>query len=121
MCGWLAARSGQYLIPRCGNIATVEPVGRWWAAVPRERWPTEGSEARAAIEQNLRQPYGDRINEVVFIGRNMDQELVEKAFAQCQLQPAEIRRGMSSWCELPDQFPDWIPVEAQVEEVGEAL
>lgn len=119
---WLASRPDWAIsYSRCGNIATVEPVGRWWAAVPRERWPAEGSEARASIEESLRQPYGDRINEVVFIGCDMDRELVEKTFAQCQLQPAEIHTGMSSWRELPDQFPDWIPVEAQVEEVGEPL
>jgi G3E family GTPase len=119
---WLASRPEWAIsYSRCGNVASVEPVGRWWAAVPKERWPAEGSEARAVIEQNLRQPYGDRINEVVFIGRDMDRELVEKAFAECQLRPPELIGGMSSWRKLSDQFPEWTAVEASAEEVGELM
>ncbi|MBA4144032.1 MAG: GTP-binding protein [Nitrosospira sp.] len=117
---WLASRPEWAIsYSRCGNVATVEPVGRWWAAVPRERWPVKGSAQRASIEQNWRRPYGDRINEVVFIGRNMDQQLIEEAFAECQLKSSEIRRGMSYWRELSDQFPEWMPTEGPADDAVE--
>jgi G3E family GTPase len=65
---WLASRPEWAIsYSRCGNVATVEPVGRWWAAVPREHWPAKGSAERDSIEQAWRTPYGDRVNEVVFI------------------------------------------------------
>jgi G3E family GTPase len=110
---WLASRPEWAIsYSRCGNIANVEPVGRWWAAVPKERWPAEGSEERASIEQNWRQPYGDRINEVVFIGRDMDRDLIKKAFSECQLRSYEIRKGLDYWQKLPDQFPEALAEEA---------
>jgi hypothetical protein len=52
-------------------VATQEPVGQCWAAVPPARWPGTGTPERAALEQTWKQPFGDRINEVVFIGQNL--------------------------------------------------
>jgi G3E family GTPase len=115
---WLASRPEWAIsYSRSGNTAAVEPVGRWWAAVPKERWPVKGSTERASIEQNWQQPYGDRINEVVFIGRYMDRELIETAFAACRLTLTEIRKGSGHWRKLPDQFPAWTAVEASEEEM----
>jgi hypothetical protein len=85
--------------------------------VPKEHWPVKGSTERASIEQNWQQPYGDRINEVVFIGRYMDRELIETAFAACRLTLTEIRKGSGHWRKLPDQFPAWTAVEASEEEM----
>jgi G3E family GTPase len=114
---WLASRPEWAVsYSRCGNIATVEPVGRWWAAVPKERWPAEGSRERASIEQNWQQPYGDRINEVVFIGRDMDQEAIQVAFEECQLQAYEISKGLDYWQKQSDEFPEWMPVAASAKE-----
>lgn len=107
---WLASRPEWAIsYSRSGNTAAVEPVGRWWAAVPKQRWPAEGSQERTLIEQNWRQPYGDRINEVVFIGRHKewDRALIEMAFAACQLTSTEIRKGVEHWRTLTDQFPEW--------------
>ncbi|SOD41664.1 GTP-binding protein [Nitrosovibrio sp. Nv4] len=118
---WLASRPEWAIsYSRSGNTATVEPVGRWWVAVPKERWPAEGSPERASIEQNWQQPYGDRINEVVFIGRykdgNGDRELIEKTFSACRLTFTEIRKSTGHWRSLPDQFPDWTAAEVPQEE-----
>ncbi len=92
---------------RAGNTATVEPVGQWWAAVPRTRWPAPDTPARVGIMANWHEPYGDRINEVVFIGRGMDRALIERAFAACHLNFTEMRKGVEHWRQLPDPFPGW--------------
>lgn len=112
---WLASRPDWAIsYSRCSNTAAVEPVGRWWAAVPEERWPAKGSEERRSIEQSWRMPYGDRINEVVFIGRFKDRarnlKAVEQAFAECQLEAAEVRKGIDYWRKMPDQFLQWTPL-----------
>jgi G3E family GTPase len=121
---WLASRPEWAIsYSRCGNIATVEPVGRWWAAVPKEHWPATGSNERNSIEQAWRLPYGDRINEVVFISRfpdrDRDRKVIEQTFAECQLESLEIRRGIDYWRELPDQFPAWAPSATASEEESE--
>jgi len=59
-------------------------------------------------------PYGDRTNEVVFIGRFKDRvqnlKVIEQAFAECQLEPFEVRKGIDYWRKMPDQFPQWTPL-----------
>ncbi|SFW32590.1 GTP-binding protein [Nitrosovibrio sp. Nv17] len=107
---WLASRPEWAIAySRSGNTASVEPVGRWWAAVPRKQWPARGSRERTLIERNWRKPYGDRINEIVFIGRHRewDRAVIEAAFSACRLTPAEISRGPAHWRTLSDDLPEW--------------
>ena len=113
---WLASRPDWVVsYSRAGNTATHEPVGRWWAAAPRDRWPALGTPQRRSIESRWQEPYGDRLNEVVFIGRNMDRAAIEKAWKAMHLNYTESRKGsngMRGWRDLPDPFPQWRPTEA---------
>ena len=105
---WLASRPNWVVsYSRAGNVATHEPVGQWWAAVPRERWPTKGTPQRTGIEKNWKEPYGDRINEVVFIGTTMDRAAIEQGWKAAHLSFTENRKGMRGWAGLPDPFPSW--------------
>ena len=108
---WLASRPDWVVnYSRAGNTATHEPVGRWWAAAPRERWPAIGTPERQNIDARWKEPYGDRLNEVVFIGRNMDRAAVEQAWKAMHLNHTESRkgeRGLKGWAGLPDPSPQW--------------
>ncbi|CAM8625057.1 COG0523 Putative GTPases (G3E family) [Comamonadaceae bacterium] len=105
---WLASRPSWVLsYSRAGNVATHEPMGQWWAAAPRERWPAKGTSARAGIEKNWKEPYGDRINEVVFIGTHMDRAAIEQAWKAMHLNFTETRKGMKGWADFKDPFPSW--------------
>lgn len=105
---WFASRPEWAVsYSRAGNTAAAEPVGQWWAAVPRTRWPAPDTPARLGIMANWHEPYGDRINEVVFIGRGMDRASIERAFAACHLNFTELRKGVEHWRRLPDPFPGW--------------
>ena len=63
---WLASRP-QWVVSysRAGNTATHEPVGRWWASAPRDRWPPRGSPQRQAIK--AREAAGQRL-ETTLVG-----------------------------------------------------
>ncbi|MFL9927112.1 GTP-binding protein [Herbaspirillum lusitanum] len=113
---WLASRP-QWAVSysRAGNTATLEPVGQWWAAVP-DHMPPLGTPQRAAIDDNWEEPYGDRINEVVFIGRGMQREVIERAFRAAQLNFTETRKGMRHWLTLSDPFPNWNRTELEEDE-----
>lgn len=113
---WLASRP-EWVVScsRAGNTATHEPVGKWWAAVPRERRPAQGSAEQASIEARWKEPGGDRLNEVVFIGRRMDRQAIEDAWQAAHLDAAETHLGMAGWHRLPDPFPVWAATPAQVE------
>ena len=105
---WLASKPEWVLsYSRAGNTATHEPVGRWWACASKDRWPPLGSPERSAIDARWREPYGDRLNEVVFIGQHLDRALIEAAWKACHLTFTETRKGMKGWRTLPDPFPDW--------------
>ncbi len=92
---------------RAGKIASVEPVGQWWAASGKENWPPKGDPDRLEIEAIWVEPYGDRLNELVFIGRGMEPGAIEAAFDACVLTESELASGAAAWRGYNDPFPDW--------------
>lgn len=42
-----------------GALSSVKPLGIWWAAVPKERWPDHES-ARVYMQAHWQEPWGDR-------------------------------------------------------------
>jgi len=97
---WVASLSG------AGKLMNIEPVGLWWAAVPQERWPTD-AESLAELKDGWSETYGDRYQEIVFIGQDMDRAAIEADLKRCQLNDTETRQGMAAWRKLPDPFPQW--------------
>jgi G3E family GTPase len=96
---WVASLSG------AGKLMNIEPVGRWWAASPKSRWPAE---LRPGIEARWQEPWGDRHQEIVFIGdRHLDEAAVRAALDRCRLNFTETRKGIKAWAALPDPFPGW--------------
>lgn len=101
---WVASLSG------AGKLMNIEPVGLWWAAVPQERWPTD-AESLADLKEGWSEPHGDRYQEIVFIGQDMDRDAIEAGLKRCQLNYTETRKGMAAWRKLPDPFPQWQRME----------
>lgn len=104
---WLASRMdyvGSW--SQAGAAATHEWGGYWWAAIPPNRRPND-PESRAFLDQVWRAPYGDRRQEIVLIGKGMDQAALTAMFDAALLTPAEWQRGPKSWAKLPDPFPVW--------------
>lgn len=103
---WSASRPAWALAySRAGNTATLEPVGQWWAAVDPDQWPPRDDPQRAAIEAGWEAPWGDRINEVVFIGRDMDRRAIEAAFDACRLSAVELSQGERAWRDHAHALP----------------
>ncbi|MFN3325674.1 MAG: zinc metallochaperone GTPase ZigA [Bryobacteraceae bacterium] len=113
---WLATKHdviGSY--SQAGNCVTLEPQALWYAAQPREQWPDE-PEQIAAIERLWQEPYGDRMQELVFIGIEMDRTRIEADLEACLLTGAEISCGVEAWRELPDPFGEWSVTLVEEEE-----
>jgi G3E family GTPase len=104
---WLASRPDWVgALSAAGRVCHFEPVGRWWAAAPKSRWPQD-AEARDAIQANWTEPYGDRHQEIVLIGQQLDRAALAAALDRCLLNFTETRKGMAAWRELADPFPGW--------------
>jgi len=104
---WLATRMewvGAMSI--AGGHSEVEPIGRWMAAVPKERWPRDEGQLQDIL-QHWTEPFGDRRQEIVLIGRGMDEAALKRKLAECLLDESEMRRGQAGWSKLEDPFPGW--------------
>ena len=102
---WIATRPEWAVeFSLAGASATITPLGRWWASLPPERMPSH-PEARAEIQRNWSEPWGDRRQEIVFIGADMDRAALT-AELDTALLPAQ---GFTpeAWEKLPDPFPQW--------------
>ncbi|MCB4379622.1 GTP-binding protein [Synechococcus sp. MU1644] len=92
-----------------GALSSVQPLGTWWASVPEERRPTHDS-ARAYMEAHWQEPWGDRRQEIVFIGAGIDWQTLKARLDTC-LVPAVAARGPDDLPNYPDPFPIWKRVE----------
>mmetsp|Transcript_9348 Transcript_9348/g.12314 ORF Transcript_9348/g.12314 Transcript_9348/m.12314 type:complete len:590 (-) Transcript_9348:244-2013(-) len=67
-------------------------MGRWWDSLPRNEWPV-GSEQ--AILEDFEGEYGDRRQELVFIGLNLKapgvENTIRKALDDCLLTDEEVK------------------------------
>ena len=102
---WLATRPdflGELAI--AGTQKSVSRMGRWWAAVPKNRWPEDGTFEEFVL-QHWEQPWGDRRQEMVFIGINMDQVSLTAALDACLIEADEF--APDDWADLADPFPTW--------------
>jgi len=105
---WLATRPewvGEFSL--AGAVAHIGAMGFWWAAVPRQRWPEE-EVFRERLHTVWSEVWGDRRQELVFIGRGMDRNAITVALDACLVGPAEVRRfDADAYRDLPDPFPAW--------------
>ncbi|MGD9392225.1 MAG: zinc metallochaperone GTPase ZigA [Chromatiales bacterium] len=104
---WLASRpdaAGEW--SQAGGVARHGPAGIWWAAAPREHWP-EDPQYRARIEAEFEGEYGDRRQEIVFIGQHLEPQKTREILDHCLLTPAEMDAGPEGWKTFDDPFPKW--------------
>ncbi|MEM6660223.1 MAG: GTP-binding protein, partial [Pseudomonadota bacterium] len=93
-----------------GALSSVKPIGTWWASVPQDRWPDHDS-VREYMQQHWVEPWGDRRQELVFIGSNIDWDRLKSRLDAC-LVPTVIAPGPDALpLDMADPFPGWRRVE----------
>lgn len=115
---WIASRP-EFCISwsQAGAISRNELAGFWWAATPKEYWPQELNQLKE-IKNRWQDPFGDRQQELVMIGINMNKDALIAEFDRCLLTPTEMLLGeidgidekgerMQGWKALSDPFPIW--------------
>jgi len=110
---WLATRHDTAVFwSQSGPSFNFDPSGQWWAAVPLDDWPDDVA-ARDEIRLAFDGSYGDRRQELVFIGVGLDRELLRAELENCLLNDTEMALGPDIWATWTDSFPEWL---AEVEE-----
>jgi len=105
---WLASRMdyvGQISV--AGKLAEILPVGKWWAAVPKVQWDLSDQTLIDDIKENWQDPYGDRRQELVFIGTNIDKDDIQNRLDTCLLTDDEFAQGPDAWKSYTDPINDW--------------
>ncbi len=106
---WLATRP-QWVgeLAQAGSLVRHEAIGYWWAAVPKKNWPEE-DDLVARINKTWHTLWGDRRQEIVFIGtQDMDKARMIAELDACLLPlPEEGAVDTRAWKALPDPFPEW--------------
>lgn len=106
---WLATRPEWVLeFSLAGALSSVEPLGTWWAAVPEDRWP-DSEAARAYMQAQWQEPWGDRRQEIVFIGSGIDWPALKARLdgALVSTSDAAGPENLPDLQALPDPFPVW--------------
>ena len=103
---WLATRPHHVgEISQAGALIRTNRRGLWWASVPKHQWP-DHPEWRAAMKPYIDPVWGDRRQEIVFIGCDpMDESDIRRRLDECLV--AEIDFMPGRWRNLPDPFPSW--------------
>ena len=102
---WMATRPNWVAeFSLAGAVSSVTPLGGWWASVPRERWPTH-PDALSEVAEKWQDPWGDRRQELVFIGAGMDEAALRLALDAALIPAADFTP--LAWAGLSDPFPNW--------------
>ena len=104
---WLSSRPdfvGE--VSQAGAFVRHQGIGRWWASIPKERWPDP-----VAVEEVTRKywtnEYGDRRQEIVFIGLKdqMNEDNIRNTLDACLIN--EYLSSPEVFQKLEDPFPSW--------------
>lgn len=110
---WIATRP-QWLgeLSQAGAIVRTEGLGFWWANVPADRWPDDPF-WRKSLRKNWNEVYGDRRQEIVFIGTDMDEQAIKARLDAC-LVSGQPGMHLDEWAKLTDPFPRWLRADETV-------
>ena len=109
---WLASRmefAGS--LSQAGQLREHGFGGLWWASV--EDRPDD-PEFKEFLNQHWNEPWGDRRQELVFIGANIDKQAIVQRLDECLLSEEEIKAGPATWKEFTDPFPEWRDIEEEI-------
>jgi G3E family GTPase len=104
---WLASRPNDAInFSQAGGSLRVEKAGVWWCSMTmneRLRY-VAFIENQKHIESKWDKQWGDRMNELVFIGQDVDKETMTQELKKCLLQDDEIIIYDGGFM-FPDPFP----------------
>ncbi len=103
---WLATRPHHVgELSQAGALVRTSRRGLWWSSVPRHQWP-DHREWQASMQPYLDPVWGDRRQEIVFIGCDpMDEAAIREMLDGCLVADSEFEPAR--WRDLPDPFPVW--------------
>lgn len=88
---------------QAGGASNINMGANFWAAIERSDWPDD-AEMQADILADWDPVYGDRKQELVLIGIDMDRAWLEASLDKCLLSDQEMEAGPLAWAQMPEYF-----------------
>lgn len=105
---WVLSQDWQILVwSQAGANGKVENGGYWWAAADPSKWP-EDPHIQGQIRSAWQEPFGDRRQELVFIGVEMKKELLLERLDRCLMTDVELSRPIEYYSKMRDPFPRFV-------------
>ncbi|RNL89917.1 GTP-binding protein [Sinomicrobium pectinilyticum] len=107
---WLASRPDEALnFSQAGGSSRLERAGVWWCSMPYAERICHPSylDHQDVIEERWSKKWGDRINELVFIGQEMDRKKITDDLQNCLLY-AEEEILFKEKTGFPDPFTEYV-------------
>jgi G3E family GTPase len=103
---WLATRPDWVLeFSLAGALSNVSPLGKWWASTPKSRWPNN-PQVTDYVSRLWEDPFGDRRQEIVFIGTGIDWPLLKSRLDDCLIEE-DKGDDLAAFAAMDDPFPAW--------------
>ncbi len=104
---WIAAdHRVAYEWGQAGGVSNIVPAGRWWASVAKEHWGhPDGNRPDQKPDWHPR--YGDRSQQLVFIGQDLKEEEFRCQLDSCLLDKQLADADSSAWAQLANPFPEY--------------
>jgi len=110
---WLATRDAMMgELSQAGRMREQRPVGYWWASMPEDEWPSD-PERQQRILDRWDEDYGDRQQDLVFIGMDMDEATMRSRLEDCLMTVEEEEAYLDGPSSVSDPFPPWQPTIPQ--------
>jgi len=105
---WIASRPDEALLwSQAGGSSKAEGYGKWWASLSLSQRANSPAylENQDYIQKKWNKIWGDRLNELVIIGQDLDKEKVKRELEACLLNEDEINHY-----QLGGNFVDMWPI-----------
>mmetsp|Transcript_2194 Transcript_2194/g.3610 ORF Transcript_2194/g.3610 Transcript_2194/m.3610 type:complete len:598 (+) Transcript_2194:105-1898(+) len=101
---WMSnSHSTAYYWSHAGQHFEIRDEGDWWTAVPEEDWPEAGPSRDVILaDWQMEGVYGDRRQEIVFIGVGMDEVKICEQLDCALLNDEEVAKYGIRWTSVPD-------------------
>ena len=118
---WLASQMEVALVwSQAGGARQVQGAQNWLCTLPDEMWNTTGENSKDAVRALWHPRFGDRKQELVFIGQEMDETAMRAKLEACLLTEEELAQDESTWAEYNDPFPNYHRLQQEAEAAAQA-
>ena len=104
---WLATRPAYVgLLSKAGRSSMLGAIGTWWDTLPEAQWDLPDDEKRA-IKADWHPSFGDRKQQLVFIGIDLDEADIRRKLEAALVTDEEAAGGLALWSSFHDPLPAW--------------